>query len=190
MRWIRPVILNGGIEIKRHLRHLRRAQVRTGIKRRLGDREQDRREIDLGEVGLHRDVVGAVLVDRRIRHDEERLVGHVEDVGDPALTGPDRPPDDECVCVQRERNLRGLAPNYHRVKHRPSIRRARRGQAPGRTTSWRRPSPGARRRAGGPRRGPARSRACRSRRPACPGGATRSGETGARSPTGGGSSGR
>ena len=189
MRWIRPVILNGGIEI-------------SAISGTFGVRRSGRGSIVVSETANRTDarltwaksrpdgdVVGAVLVDRRRRDHEERFVSLVEDVGESALPGPDRAAHDEGVCVQREGNLRRLAA-HQRVEHAPSIRRARGGSSPAGTTSWRRRSPGARRRAGGPRTEREPSRAYRSRRPACPGGVTRSAGTAARSPIGGGSSGR
>ena len=199
-RWIRPMTWNGGIEI-------------IACSGTFGVRRSGRASIDVSATAnstaprltwaysdrdaRFREPYSSITASRQ---DEEVLVGLVEDVGDPRLAGPDLALDHEAVGVQGQRQRRGGSPP-DQVEHGRRIRGACEpptgppgsgapGPAVRRTTPWRLRSPAARRPAGGPRTARRPSRACRSRRPSCRAGGSRSAGTAARSPTGGGATGR
>ena len=151
------------------LGHLRRPQLGRRLDGRVGDREQDRVEVHLGELGADR-ARPRCRTRRRSTSARTRngVLGVVEDVGDPALAGLEAAADDEGVRVEGQRPRWSRCPGWRRTCADDTLPRPRAGTrsaaayaaallAPAVTRCsapcWR-PSYRARR----------RSRACRSRR--------------------------
>lgn len=154
----------------RRLGHLGRPKLRRRLDGRVRHGEQHRLEVDLRVGGPDRLAAGGELLDRDVLEDQERVVGHVEDVRDPVLPGPDRSPRDQRIGVQGE--LIALELVECRIHRRGSSVRAPPGRASAtraayvdvasrrspirpvaRVIASRAPSPGARRRAAGSRAG-------------------------------------
>ena len=108
-RWTLPTTRNGGIETSARSATLgvRSSRIGSTVVRETAKRIDD--EIDLGELRAEREVGGAVLLERDVLEDQERLLGGVQDVGDPVVACLDRPPNDELLRVEGERDCLGRA---------------------------------------------------------------------------------